>query len=105
MHLRWVAGVDHVYCCFHDSGDRCQCRKPRPGLLEQAAREHEIDLGASLVFGDRASDLAAAEAAGCLFVQIVDGAQDTWSDPRTYMVSSSLQEAVTRIVAKEGSGL
>jgi D-glycero-D-manno-heptose 1,7-bisphosphate phosphatase len=42
----------------------CECRKPRPGMLLQAAREHHIDLGASLLIGDKHTDLAAGHAAG-----------------------------------------
>jgi D-glycero-D-manno-heptose 1,7-bisphosphate phosphatase len=55
-----------IRTCFHDSADGCACRKPRPGLLLDAAREHDIDLGRSFMVGDRWSDVAAGAAAGCL---------------------------------------
>jgi D-glycero-D-manno-heptose 1,7-bisphosphate phosphatase len=53
------------YVCYHDSKDGCQCRKPAPGMLLQAALEHGLDLSASFMVGDRWSDVAAGAAAGC----------------------------------------
>ena len=53
------------YVCYHDNADKCQCRKPGPGMLLQAASEHGIDLRRSFVVGDRWSDVVAGAAAGC----------------------------------------
>ncbi len=60
-----------VYWCPHHSVDavgayrrECDCRKPAPGMLLAAARDLQIDLGASVLFGDKHSDLQAAQAAG-----------------------------------------
>src|SRR5262245_41089822 len=56
------------YCPHHPDGSvtslavQCRCRKPGPGLLEQAAREWPIDIGASFLIGDRDHDMAAAAA-------------------------------------------
>jgi D-glycero-D-manno-heptose 1,7-bisphosphate phosphatase len=56
------------YCPHHPEGTikplavRCRCRKPAPGMLEQAAREWPIDIGASFLIGDRDDDMAAAAA-------------------------------------------
>jgi D-glycero-D-manno-heptose 1,7-bisphosphate phosphatase len=63
-----LAGV--YYCPHHPTdaeGDyrkSCDCRKPAPGMLLAAAHELGIDLGASILFGDKESDLLAARAAG-----------------------------------------
>ena len=54
-----------VYTCYHDNADRCDCRKPKSGLLRQAAAEHGIDLSRSYMVGDRWSDIAAGAEAGC----------------------------------------
>jgi D-glycero-D-manno-heptose 1,7-bisphosphate phosphatase len=54
-----------VYYCPHTSDAECRCRKPRPGLLRQAARNWKIDLGRSILIGDSPSDIEAARAAGC----------------------------------------
>jgi D-glycero-D-manno-heptose 1,7-bisphosphate phosphatase len=56
--------IDAAYLCPHAPADNCDCRKPRPGLLLRAAREHGIDIGRSLMIGDALTDLAAGQAAG-----------------------------------------
>lgn len=56
--------VDGVYYCPHRPDESCDCRKPRPGLLLRAARDLNLDLGASYMVGDAASDVEAALAAG-----------------------------------------
>lgn len=66
------ARLDGIYYCPHhpDAGDgpyrrACDCRKPLPGLLQQAARELDLDLAASAMIGDGLRDLEAGAAAGC----------------------------------------
>lgn len=56
--------VDDVFMCPHAPDDRCHCRKPKPGLLQQAARKHQIDLSRSIMIGDALTDLGAGMAAG-----------------------------------------
>ena len=65
-----IAGV---YACPHRVEDRCTCRKPQPGLLFQAAREHELDLTNSYFVGDALTDIAAGQAAGCTTVVVRTG--------------------------------
>jgi D-glycero-D-manno-heptose 1,7-bisphosphate phosphatase len=57
--------LDAIYVCYHDNRDKCDCRKPKPGLLIQAAHERELDLSQSFMVGDRWSDVVAGQAAGC----------------------------------------
>jgi len=54
------AHIDAVYYCPHMSADHCDCRKPKPGLLERAARELLLDLPRSFVVGDRYADIELA---------------------------------------------
>lgn len=61
---------DGIYVCLHDDRDQCDCRKPKPGLILQAAREHHIDLNRSFMVGDRAKDILAGRSAGCATVFI-----------------------------------
>jgi D-glycero-D-manno-heptose 1,7-bisphosphate phosphatase len=56
--------IDHVYMCPHAPADGCKCRKPRPGLLTQAAEDLDLDLSSSFLIGDALTDLQAAQAAG-----------------------------------------
>lgn len=51
----------------------CECRKPRPLLLLQAARQHELDLQASYMVGDRITDVIAGATAGCRTIQVETG--------------------------------
>ncbi|HKP14363.1 MAG TPA: D-glycero-beta-D-manno-heptose 1,7-bisphosphate 7-phosphatase [Blastocatellia bacterium] len=74
------ARVDAIYYCPHHPriGDAqyrraCECRKPSPGMLQQAAREHDIDLGRSYVVGDKASDMNLATNAGARGVLVLTG--------------------------------
>ena len=73
---RFGAFVDAIYYCPHHtdkgfSGERieykcnCECRKPKPGLLLQAARDYNIDLSQSYMIGDSELDVTAGEVAGC----------------------------------------
>jgi D-glycero-D-manno-heptose 1,7-bisphosphate phosphatase len=66
---------DWRYCFDHpDALDRtrrdCTCRKPRPGMLEDAAREHGLDLAASFVVGDTDADIGAGRAVGATTVLV-----------------------------------
>ena len=56
--------LDGFYVCYHDDSDRCECRKPKPGLLLAAAAEHGISLRASYLIGDRWRDIEAGQRAG-----------------------------------------
>jgi D-glycero-D-manno-heptose 1,7-bisphosphate phosphatase len=57
--------IDEFRVCDHDDDDLCACRKPKSGLLEEAARAAGIDLPASFMVGDRWRDVEAGRAAGC----------------------------------------
>ena len=57
-------GLDAVEVCMHDDADGCTCRKPRPGLMQNAAGRFCLDLTASYVVGDRWRDVDAGIAAG-----------------------------------------
>jgi D-glycero-D-manno-heptose 1,7-bisphosphate phosphatase len=56
--------LDEVVTCYHD-GDDCNCRKPKPGALVEAAQRHGIELEHSYMVGDRWRDIEAGQRAGC----------------------------------------
>ncbi len=58
------AHLTAIYYCPHTSDDDCECRKPKPGMIRQAAREHRVDLVRSFVVGDRYGDVELAQANG-----------------------------------------
>jgi D-glycero-D-manno-heptose 1,7-bisphosphate phosphatase len=57
-------GIDDFSICPHTPDDECDCRKPKPKLLLDAAERNDIDLSASFMIGDRESDYEAGIAAG-----------------------------------------
>lgn len=65
--------LDDIKVCYHDTSDGCDCRKPKPGMLLEAARFHHIDLGLSFMIGDRHSDVEAGRAAGTSTILIGEG--------------------------------
>ncbi len=66
--IRQRLPVDDIKVCAHVNEDNCDCRKPKPGMLRAAAAEHGIDLAASYMIGDRAGDVGAGRAAGCMTI-------------------------------------
>jgi D-glycero-D-manno-heptose 1,7-bisphosphate phosphatase len=67
------AHVDGFYYCPHVNGDRCDCRKPKTGMLERAARDLRLDLKKSFVVGDRGSDVELARRSGSRSVLVRTG--------------------------------
>jgi len=74
------ATLDAVYVCPHERGV-CGCRKPAPGMLLQAAREHPaIDLARAVMVGDSEADVEAGSAAGTATVRIAESTVTTCAD-------------------------
>ncbi len=65
--------IDHVYYCPHRPDERCDCRKPEPGLLLRSAAELNVDLCRSVFVGDAISDIIAGKRAGCGTVLVRSG--------------------------------
>ncbi len=97
--LRAEVPVDAIYVCPHDDADRCDCRKPAPGLLRSAAREHGIDLSRSVMVGDRWRDIEAGKAAGCRTVLVALGYRETHKTPPDH-VAAGLRDAVRWILGE-----
>jgi len=67
-----------LYCPHHPAGRGsyalpCNCRKPLPGMLQEAAVRYDIDLGNSAMIGDKLADIEAGEAAGCRTILVRTG--------------------------------
>ncbi|MBD2460888.1 HAD family hydrolase [Oscillatoria sp. FACHB-1407] len=96
------------YCPHHPQGTlptyafECDCRKPRPGLIYQAAQDHAIDLTQSWFIGDILHDVEAGRAAGCRTVLLDNGNETEWelSEARLpHHLVTDLAEAARLIVA------
>lgn len=81
---RWLneagARLDGIYYCPHHPKEgeppwrlACDCRKPKPGLLLRAAREHDVDLASSYMIGDTVLDIEAARNVGATGVLVLTG--------------------------------
>lgn len=97
--------VDGIYMCPHKPEDRCDCRKPQPGLLLQAAQELSLDLSASWMIGDAWSDLLAGQAAGVrgtILLRTGRGAEQLSQShpeiPKDHLVFDDLSKALDAII-------
>jgi len=99
MHARlraWLP-LDDIKVCYHADADGCACRKPRPGMLLEAAKQWAVDLGASFMVGDRWRDVSAGKAAGCRTILLECGYAERLVDAPDFVVTS-FAEAVSIIL-------
>ena len=90
--------IDGILVCYHDDKDNCACRKPRPGLLFEAQRMHNIDLSRSFVIGDRWRDIDAGHSAGCKTILIDYGYRERRPAQPPDATVRSLREAADWII-------
>ena len=91
-----------IYSCYHHPKvSDCECRKPKPGMLLQVAREYNIDLKNSWMIGDRRSDIKAGQSAGCktILVRTGDGGEggNTDFDAKPDFIADNLNAAANII--------
>lgn len=65
--------IDKVYYCPHHPDAECECRKPKPGMLLQAAHEYDVDMSNSYFIGDSITDIQAARNAGASSILVLTG--------------------------------
>lgn len=96
--------LDGFYYCPHAPRQGCGCRKPAPGLLERAAREHGIELAESWMIGDILDDVEAGRAAGCRTVLIDNGNETEWQvtpERVPHRIAHDLAEAAALVLEVE----
>lgn len=101
------AYVDGIYYCPHKKDDGCKCRKPLPGMLQRAAREHNLELKGSWVVGDRYGDVQLAHGAGARGAMVLSGygrGEYTWKSStwkrKPDIVVENLADAVDVILRR-----
>lgn len=104
---RQGARLAGVYYCPHQKADGCSCRKPLPGMLQQAAREHNLQLEGSWVVSDRYADVQMSHAVGGLGALVMSGygrGEYTWNRKRWArppdVVAEDLASAVRAILRR-----
>jgi len=90
--------ITQIYYCPHDLPANCCCRKPQPGMLQQAAREYNVDLNASWMVGDSITDVKAGENAGCRTIFLASGPSPK-SLSTQVLVADTLESAVPLMVS------
>jgi D-glycero-D-manno-heptose 1,7-bisphosphate phosphatase len=100
--LRRRLALDDVLVCPHDDQDGCACRKPNPGLLLEAASRWGVDLGRSVIVGDRWRDVGAGRRAGCATVLVQRGYAERPAVGADHVVGH-LRGAVPWILRRTGS--
>jgi D-glycero-D-manno-heptose 1,7-bisphosphate phosphatase len=87
--------IDRVEVCYHAGAGQtaCECRKPKPGMLRQAAQALGIDLAQSWMVGDRWRDIDCGHAAGCRTILIDYGYTEALRQPPHFRCHSLLQAA------------
>jgi D-glycero-D-manno-heptose 1,7-bisphosphate phosphatase len=96
--LRAALPLDEIVVCPHDDEDGCECRKPKPGMLVDAAARLGLDLASSFMVGDRWRDVEAGRRAGCRVV-FVDRAHDEHRGAEPDAAVPSLADAARWILA------
>lgn len=101
-----TAGVhfNHYYVCPHHPEDHCDCRKPKPKFLLDAAREHRLDLSRCFMVGDRLTDIQAGINAGTRTILVLTGAgRDTLAkqEVKPDFVAEDIQAAAIWILTGE----
>lgn len=96
------------YCPHHPKGPvpeymlDCDCRKPKPGMLLRAAKEHDVDLQASCMIGDKISDIKAAYAAGCRSAALVLTGHGSEQEPekleKEYLIAENILDATEKLL-------
>jgi len=109
--LHQEAGVElagFYYCPHHPDGSitryavDCGCRKPQPGMLQQAARELDIDLENSWMVGDILDDIEAGRRAGCRTILINNGSETEWvlsPERQPHFIVSNIAEAARTVTS------
>lgn len=101
--LREKLFIDDIFTCLHSDFDKCNCRKPLPGMLIEARNKWKIDFSKSYLVGDRWRDIGAAQAVGCKSFFI----DHNYSEERPhlpYYKANSLEDAVKKIDDPFGKG-
>ncbi len=93
------AVIDRIYFCPHEIENKCECRKPEPGMLLRALEEFQIDLQQSWMIGDSAVDIEAGRRAGCRTALITAGR--TEGTHGADILAEDLYQAVKKILRAE----
>jgi D-glycero-D-manno-heptose 1,7-bisphosphate phosphatase len=97
--LRKKMPIDAIQMCPHRQADNCACRKPKAGMLTDAAERFSLDFSSSFMVGDRCSDVVAGRSVGC-YTLFIDRGYDRCRDVRPDAVVRSVRQAAQHILSR-----
>lgn len=80
------AMIDAIYFCPHHPDEKCNCRKPKPGMLEKAIKDFNIDIEKSFIIGDRMLDVEAGHKIGCKTVLVPERKDLVWQERKESII-------------------
>jgi D-glycero-D-manno-heptose 1,7-bisphosphate phosphatase len=95
--------IEAIYYCPHGADSDCECRKPKPGMLENFAKDFDVTLSTITVIGDSLRDLQAAEAVGAepILVKTGKGQITLLNNPDlNFLVFENLYDAAKHIISR-----
>jgi D-glycero-D-manno-heptose 1,7-bisphosphate phosphatase len=96
--------IDEFAVCYHDDDAACECRKPKPGGILDAAARLGIDVSSSFLIGDRWRDIEAGQRAGCTNYFIDYGYAERQPAPpfsRVHSLAEAVRDIVSGIATEE----
>lgn len=100
-----VSGPIHWYFCPHQDKDNCECRKPKPGLLQQAIKEHNFCSEETWLVGDNIRDIEAGRMTNCHTCLVLTGLGRNFAGPEMSLVPEKvccdLQQFVKQLLLEE----
>ncbi|HEY5991885.1 MAG TPA: HAD family hydrolase [Candidatus Udaeobacter sp.] len=91
--------IDATYFCPDVPGQHSSCRKPAPGMIMEATREHQIDLFGSFLIGDKEIDIECGHNAGVRTIRVKTGPQSDTTDSMADRIAEDLPAAAEIILA------
>lgn len=93
--------LDGIFVCPHRPEDDCDCRKPRPGLIDRARAALDIDMSRSVVVGDKASDVRLGTACGIPSILVLSGQGSVDDAPEAVAAVPDLVAAAEWVASRE----
>src|SRR6266498_185646 len=91
--------IDAAYFCADVPGQHSSCRKPAPGMIVEATREHKIDLFGSFLIGDKEIDIECGHNAGVRTIRVKTGPQSDSTNSKADWIAEDLLAASEIILA------
>ena len=99
--------LEEILCCPHQNKDKCNCKKPKTGLIQYSIQKYDLDIKSCFVVGDMGkNEIVMAHNAGCKGILVLTGGgkeslgifRDAWRGYEADIIADNVLEAVKRII-------